>query len=89
MTFKKRITNHSAAEKALPACAGMMSQSGLCRDNWFEVPTSTKSPTYPLVATTGGTKLARIAGPSTANCPSKHNDTAPTGTYSQGKRCNA
>jgi len=66
----------------------LKSASGLRRDDEKKssCPATTtqnrqaKPPTYPLVATTGGTPLARIAGPSTANCPSKHSDTAPTGT---------
>ena len=37
--------------------------------------------TYTLrVATAGGTREARSAGPSTASCPSSHKHTKPTGT---------
>ena len=32
------------------------------------------------VATAGGTREARIAGPSTASCPSAHKQRKPTGT---------
>ncbi len=42
-----------------------------------------------LVATTGGTREARSAGASTANCPSANSSTAPSGRYVHGNRCNS